>query len=167
MAFQLWMIKIVAVLTILAGLFLWHKYEVHHAVEQNTIALVAQHEDKLKELTIKSLKVESELKTQVDAVKGEKDAQIKTIDRKYRAALNSLRQRTETTGSTTTYITRDTCNSEGTERIDAEGLLGRHAEISLGIARDAEELKAHLNACYMQYDTVREQLEKYRNGESQ
>ncbi len=154
-----WQTKLVAILLVLTSLFVWHKYEVSKAVTKTIAEQTAIYKKQVDELTIKSLKVESELKTQVAAIKGEKDAQVKNIDRKYRTAIDSLRQRQER--STTSNSTGNSCNAESTKGATDEGLFGRHAEISLGIARDAEKLKTYLNACYQQYDILKEELDSY------
>lgn len=156
---KLWMIKIAIVLVVLGGLFFWHKAEVKIAVD-HAVTLQKEKYDKLiKELQVKSSETESKLNRQVLQLEVEKNAQIKDIDRKYRATIDSLRQRQER--STSSNTTGNSSNSESTERIDSEKLFGRHAEISLGIARDAEELKLHLNACYVQYDEIRDRLNRF------
>ncbi len=154
-----WQTKLIAILLVVASLFAWHKYEVNKAVNKTIAEQTAIYKKQVDELTIKSLKVESELKTQVSTIKGEKDAQIKTLDTKYRVAIDSLRQRQER--STTSNSTGNSCNAESTKGATDEGLFGRHAEVSLGIARDAEKLKTYLNACYQQYDTLKQELDSY------
>ncbi len=156
-----WQTKLIAILLVVASLFAWHKYEVNKAVNKTIAEQTAIYKKQVDELTIKSLKVESELKTQVSTIKGEKDAQIKTLDTKYRIAIDSLRQRQERSSSSNS--TGNSCNAESTRQIDSERLFGRHAEISLGIARDAEELKTHLKACYAQYDIIYDQLNNYKS----
>lgn len=160
MKLQLWQAKIIAVLLVSTILFLWHKYETHVVIEQTIAEQKFEYEKKVQELTKKSLSVEKELRIQISKVEEYKNAEIKDIDRKYRSTVDSLRQRSERSSSSNS--TRSSCNSESTQGATDEGLFGRHAEISLGIARDAEELKSHLNACYQQYDAVREELNNYR-----
>jgi len=157
---KLWQLKIVAVFLVLAGLFFWHKHEVNTAVNKAVNAEKVQYERDLQELKIKSLKVESQLSSKVLEVENTKNAQIKDVNRRYASALNSLRQHKE--GSSTSSNTDCSCNSESPRETIDEGLLRRHAEISLGIARDAEELKQHLLACYTQYETVKNQLDNYK-----
>ena len=156
-----WQTKIIAIAIVLTSLFVWHKYEVSKAITKTVAEQTAIYEKQVKDLTLKSLKTELELKTQVAAIKGDKDAQIKNLDSKYRVAIDSLRQRQER--SSTSNSTGNSSDAESTRQIDSERLFGRHAEISLGIARDAEELKTHLKACYAQYDTIYDQLNKYKS----
>lgn len=156
-----WQTKIIAITLVLTSLFVWHRYEVSKAITKTVVEQTAIYEKQIKDLTVKSLKTELELKTQVAVIKGEKDAQIKNLDGKYRVAIDSLRQRQER--SSTSNSTGNSSDAESTRQIDSERLFGRHAEISLGIARDAEELKTHLKACYAQYDIIYDQLNNYKS----
>lgn len=156
-----WQTKIIAITLVLTSLFVWHRYEVSKAITKTVVEQTAIYEKQIKDLTVKSLKTELELKTQVAVIKGDKDAQIKTLDTKYRTAIDSLRQRQERSSSSNS--TGNSSNAESTRQIDSERLFGRHAEISLGIARDAEELKTHLKACYAQYDIIYDQLNNYKS----
>lgn len=154
-----WQTKIIAITLVLTSLFVWHRYEVSKAITKTVVEQTAIYEKQIKDLTVKSLKTELELKTQVAVIKGDKDAQIKNLDGKYRVAIDSLRQRQERSSSSNS--TGNSSDAESTRQIDSERLFGRHAEISLGIARDAEELKTHLKACYAQYDIIYDQLNNY------
>jgi hypothetical protein len=155
-----WQTKLIAILLVLTSLFVWHKYEVSKAVTKTIAEQTAIYKRQVDELTIKSLKIESELKTQVAAIKGEKDAKVKDIDRKYRTAIDSLRQRQER--STASNSTGSSCNTESTKGATGAELYREDATFLAGFARDTEELKTHLNACYLQYDTVKQQLDNYR-----
>ena len=158
---KLWQAKIIAVLLVLTSLFLVHKYFVDKAVDQTIVEQTAIYEKRITELTVKSLKIESELKSQVSTIKGEKDAQIKSLDRKYRVAIDSLRQRQER--STSSNSTGNSCNAESTKGATGAELFREDAEFLIGFARDTEELKTQLKACYTQYDTIYEQLNNYKS----
>lgn len=155
-----WQNKFIAILLVLAGLLFWHKYEVHKAVTKTIAEQTAIYKKQVDELTIKSLKVESDLKTQVATIQGDNDAKVKDIDRKYRIAVDSLRQRKER--STASDSTRDSSNSESTTGATGAELYREDASFLVGFARDTEELKTRLNMCYAQYDTIKEQLNNYR-----
>lgn len=158
---KLWQAKIIAALLVLTSLFLVHKYFVDKAVDQTIVEQTAIYEKRITELTVKSLKIESELKSQVSTIKGEKDAQIKNLDRKYRLAVDSLRQRQER--STSSNPTGNSCNAESTKGATGAELFREDAEFLIGFARDTEELKTQLKACYTQYDTIYEQLNNYKS----
>ena len=155
-----WQTKIIAIAMVLTSLFVWHKYEVSKAITKTVAEQTAIYEKQVKDLTLKSLKTELELKTQVAAIKGDKDAQIKNLDSKYRVAIDSLRQRQER--SSTSNSTGNSCNAESTKGATGAELYREDAELLIRFARDTEELKTHLKACYAQYDTVYEQLNNYR-----
>lgn len=155
-----WEIKLITVLITIACLFGWHRYEIHKSVNIAVTEQANIYQKRIDELTIKSLKVESDLKTKVSSIQGEKDAQIKDIDRKYRTTIDSLRQRQER--STASNSTGNSSNAESTKGATGAELYREDASFLAGFARDTEELKVQLNACYLQYDNVREQLNNYR-----
>jgi LPS O-antigen subunit length determinant protein (WzzB/FepE family) len=154
------LVKIIIIVSLISAVFLTHTWRVNKAVDKAVAEQVAIYNNKIKELEIKSLKAESQLKDKVQSIKGEKDAQIKSIDRKYNSAIVSLRNRKER--STSTNSTPSACNAESTQGATGAQLYRNDAEVLIRFARDAEELKTHLNACYQQYDTVKEQLDNYR-----
>jgi hypothetical protein len=158
---QTLLIKIAVIISILAGLFLVHTWQVNEAVDKAVAVQKAEYNKLTESLQNRSLRFECSIKDDVTAITKEKDAKIKDITRKYNAAIDSLRQYS-TSASTSSNTTSDSNNAKSTTGTTAEGLFTNHAQISLGIARDAEELKQHLNACYQQYDTVKEQLDNYR-----
>lgn len=161
MKLKLWQAKIIALLLILGVLFLWHKYEVHLAVEETVTVQKFEYEKKLQELTRKSLNTEKELKKQISKVEDDKNAEIKNIDRKYRSTIDSLRQRNER--STASNSTGSTCDAESTKGATGAELFREDAEFLIGFARDTEELKTQLKACYAQYDSIYDQLKNYKS----
>lgn len=154
------LIKIVIIISLITAVFLTHKWQVNKAVNKAVAEQVAIQTKKIQELEIKSLKSESELKDKVQTIKGEKDAEIKAIDRKYSTTIASLRSRPER--STTSNPTTSTCNAESPKGATGKELYRNDAELLIRFARDTEELKTHLLACYQQYDTVKDQLDNYR-----
>lgn len=158
---QTLLIKIAVIISILAGLFLVHTWQVNEAVDKAVAVQKAEYNKLTESLQNRSLRFECSIKDDFTAITKEKDAKIKDITRKYNAAIDSLRQYS-TSASTSSNTTSDSNNAKSTTGTTAEGLFTNHAQISLGIARDAEELKQHLNACYQQYDTVKDQLDSYR-----
>jgi type II secretory pathway pseudopilin PulG len=157
---QLIWVKIVIIISLITALFLTHVWQVNKAVDKAVSEQVVIYNKKIQELQIKSLKAESELKDKVQAIKGEKDAQIKAIDRKYSTTIASLRSRPER--STTSNSTSSTCNAESTKGATGKELYRNDAEFLIRFARDTEELKLSLQSCYQQYDTVKDQLDSYR-----
>jgi acetyl-CoA carboxylase alpha subunit len=157
---QLIWVKIVIIISLITAAFLTHTWQVNKAVDKAVAEQVVIHNKKIQELEIKSLKAESELKDKVQAIKGEKDAQIKAIDRKYNTTIASLLNRPER--STTSNSTSSTCNAESPKGATGAQLYRDDAAVLVRFARDTEELKTHLLACYHQYDSVKNQLDSYR-----
>ena len=155
------LIKIAVIISILAGLFLVHTWQVNKAVDKAIAVQKAEYNKQVQELNARRLRFECSIKDDVTAITKEKDAKIKDITRKYSTALASLQQYSSS-ASTRSNTPSNSSNAESTRGITSEGLFANHAQVSLGIAKDAEELKQHLNACYRQYDTVKEQLDNYR-----
>jgi hypothetical protein len=161
------LLKIVVIFALLGGLFLVHTQQVNTAVNKAIVTQKAEYDRLNQSLQTKSLVFECSIKDDVTSITKEKDAKIKDITRKYNAALDSLRQystsnATSTSTSTSSNTTTDSSNAKSTAGVVTEGLFADHAEVSLGVAKNAEELKQHLNACYQQYDTVKDQLDSYR-----
>jgi hypothetical protein len=157
---QLIWVKIIIIISLITAVFLTYVWQVNKAVDKAVAEQTIKHNQQIQSLTEKSLKVECNIKDNVSKITGEKDAKIKDITLKYNAAVDSLRQ--HSAPSPTSDSTSNTCNAESTTGTIEQGLFEKHAQISLGIARDAEELKTHLLACYQQYDTVKDQLDTYR-----
>ena len=155
-----WQTKLIALLLVIIGLFVWHKYEVNKAVVKTVQEQTLIYEKRVSDLTIKSLRVESELKDQISMITGDKNAQIKDIDRKYRIAIDSLRQRQER--STSSNSTTNSSNAESTKGTTGAGLYREDAEFLIRFSRDTQELKEQLKACYAQYDIVYDSLNNYR-----
>ena len=157
------LLKIAVILALLGGLFLVHTQQVNTAVNKAIVTQKAEYDRLNQSLQTKSLVFECSIKDDVTSITKEKDAKIKDITRKYNAALDSLRQySTSASTSTSSNTTTDSSDAKSTAGIVTEGLFADHAEVSLGVAKNAEELKQHLNACYQQYDTVKDQLDSYR-----
>ena len=158
---QTLLIKIAIIIAVITGLFLIHNWQVNTAVDKAVATQKVEYNKLNQSLQNKSLMFECSIKDDVTTIIKEKDAKIKDVTRKYNDAIASLRQHS-TSASTPSNPTADSSNAESTKGVTPKGLLADHAEISLGIARDAEELKYHLNACYQQYNTVKNQLDSYR-----
>jgi hypothetical protein len=158
------LIKIVVIISILAGLFLVHTWQVNTAVDKAVATQQVKYDKLAQELNARSLRFECNIRDDTTAILKEKDAKIKDITRQYSTALASLQHYSTSANSTSTAsnITSDSSNAKSTRGTTSEGLFADHAQISLGVAKDAEELKQHLNACYRQYDTVKQQLDNYR-----
>lgn len=157
---QLIWVKIIIIISLITAVFLTHTWQVNKAVDKAVAEQVVIYNKKIQELEIKSLKAESELKDKVQAIKGEKDAQIKAIDRKYNTTIASLLNRPER--SITSNSTSSTCNAESPKGATGAQLYRDDAAVLIRFARDTEELKTHLLACYQQYDSVKDQLDSYR-----
>ena len=160
MKLQLWQIKLLIVIAAFMSAMFWHKYEIKIAVNKAVAEQKAQYDKIVQEIKVKSSETESLLNKQVLDMEIKKNAQIKNIDRKYRSAIDSLRQRPER--STETNSTANSCNTESPKGATGAELYREDAEVLIGFARETEQLKEYLKACYIQYDEVRDQLEKFK-----
>ena len=152
--------KIIAIALIVVSLFVWHKYEVNKAITKTIAEQTAIHVEQVNQLKLKSLETQSKLYSQVSEMEYKKNAEIKSIDAKYRTAIDSLRQRQERSSSSNP--TGNSNNPESTKGATGAGLYREDAELLIRFARDTEELKTHLKVCYAQYDSIYEQLNNYR-----
>lgn len=153
--------KIIAIALIVISLFVWHKYEVNKAITKTIAEQTAIHVEQVNQLKLRSLETQSKLYSQVSEMEYKKNAEIKSIDAKYRTAIDSLRQRQER--SSTSNSTGNSNNPESTKGTTGAGLYREDAEFLIRFSRDTEELKTQLKACYAQYDSVYEQLNNYKS----
>ena len=135
--------------------------QVNAAVDKAVATQKAEYNKLNQSLQNRSLMFECSIKDDVTAITKEKDAKIKDITRKYNAAIASLRQHS-TSASTPSNPTSDSSNAESPKGATGAQLYRDDAAVLIRFARDAEELKTHLLACYQQYDSVKDQLDSYR-----
>jgi phage repressor protein C with HTH and peptisase S24 domain len=98
-------------------------------------------------------KREQELQANADKLRKEKDAEIKNINARATALVNSLRDRqtrpTETsTMPSTAGVGSTACTGKELYREDGEFLVR--------LSREADELAAALNQCYKQYNAAKQ-----------
>lgn len=160
MKLQLWHIKLLIAVWVIMSAVFWHKHEVKVSVNQAVAAQKAEYDAIIKEIKVKSLETESQLNQSILDMEIKKNAQIKNIDRKYHSVIDSLRRRPER--NTTSDSTSSTCNAESPKGATGEQLFREDAEFLIGFAKQAEELKEHLKACYIQYDEIKDKLEKFK-----
>ena len=98
-------------------------------------------------------KREQELQANADKLRKEKDAEIKNINARATALVNSLRDRQTRPTETSTMpsaagVGSTTCTGKELYREDGEFLVR--------LSREADELAAALNQCYKQYNAAKQ-----------
>lgn len=146
-------VRWVVILSIIVGIFFWHKYEVKVAVNEYAVTHQLEYAKELTRLTEVNVKTKSELENKVKVLKDKKDAEIKTITARYDSIITGLQHRP----SRQEYQSNrpnDTSNPESTKGTTGAGLYKEDANFLAGYARDTERLKVELIQCYKQYDDV-------------
>ena len=86
-------VRWVVILSIIAGIFFWHKYEVKVAVNEYAVTHQLEYAKELTRLTEVNIKTKSELENKVKVLKDKKDAEIKTINARYDSIIAGLQHR--------------------------------------------------------------------------
>ena len=145
------------------GTYYWHEGVVQEAKDQIRIELSQEAKRQIDQLTIESLRVESELKDQIRKVEDDKQIQ-KAIDAdRINSLVASLRNRPERRASESN-LPGDSCNCETPSGSTGAGLYKEDGIFLIGEASRAAMIKEELLACYQKYDRVRETLNGFKNG---
>lgn len=159
--FTTWKFKLVAIVVVFLGLFLWHQHRLDQAVQQavtKTQLVYAQENLRLLEKANASSR---KLETEVEAIRKESNAKIKARDDRIALLTASLHNRPERPASQGS-IPGDSGNAESPGFVDASRLYREDAAVAIWFASRTEGLKIKLQQCYDQYDTVKSTLEKFQ-----
>lgn len=115
-------------------------------------ALINQYQKAQLEAEQQARKKEQDLQEAFAQERNKKDAQIRNIRRDLDAALIELRNRPERS-----TVSNPTCNGAGATGAQ---LFREDAEFLTREAARADEIMAHLKACYQSYEQAREQINK-------
>jgi hypothetical protein len=98
-------------------------------------------------------KREQELQANADKLRKEKDAEIKNINARATALVNSLRDRQTRPTETSTM---PSVAGAGPTACTGKELYREDGEFLVRLSREADELAAALNQCYKQYNAARQ-----------
>jgi hypothetical protein len=153
---------IVVVLGFVAGLYTWHKFQIHSAVKQ--AQSVMQKDIALGSLRLKDREYEASkaLQTNVAKIVKDKDEKLKEADTRYRA-LNAYVAGVfaKSGGTNQGILPGTTSNSENIGKGVEFKLSRKNADDLAGYASDSEKVRLSLVACYNQYDEVVKNLKEY------
>ena len=126
------------------------KAEVQQAWDNEKTAQYAQYAKAMEE----SVEKQQQLQMGADKLRQEKDREIRDITARNTALANSLRDRQ----SRPTTPAGAVSNSSGAGQSACTGkqLYREDGEFLVGVAREADELRAALKQCYAQYDAARQ-----------
>ena len=159
-----WQTKLIILVIILSGAFVYHKVEVNKSVTNAVSEIelnLAKENFRLKE---RSLDAQIALQNSFDNIQKDKDAKIKNLSARVASLTRSLQDRPsrpESSGvpdNSRVEETRQGSTGAGLYREDSE-FLSREA------AR-AELIKEELLTCYKSYDTAKATLDKYKKENS-
>lgn len=157
--FSGWQVKIIIVLTLVFGAYVWHKAEVKIAVNEAVTAIEAQTTKERFKLLDRANEESFKLKEQIAKIEQEKERELQIADTKYKSLVTWVRNLPSTTsGSDSAGSTRDA--KDRSEEVIGE-LRRSNAEALAGYAYQAEELKINLVACYRDYDAVKSARDKF------
>lgn len=123
--------------------------EVQQAWDAEKTAQYAEYAKAMEE----SVEKQQMLQMGADKLRQEKDREIRDITARNTALANSLRDRQSRPAQTSTV---PSATSVGQNSCTGKELYREDGEFLVGIAREADELRAALKQCYAQYDSVRQ-----------
>lgn len=156
-----WRIGIALLVAIFAGITGYGKgYEngketVQKAWDTEKAELQAKYTEALKE----SIEKQQKLQMGADRLREEKNRETRDLVARNTALANSLRDRQSRPAQTSAV---SSAPSVGQNSCTGKELYREDGEFLVGIAREADELRAALKQCYTQYDQVRQSYEQRR-----
>lgn len=160
-----WQIKIAIVLLVVGSLFAWHKIVVHKAVNDAVFAIEQEQAREIFKLKNRANEATIVLRNETDKNAKAKDEKIKSLNTKYDIMVNSLSDRPSR--PSTSDLPGNPSTSESSTGATGMSLYRTDAGVLAGFARDASRLQAELKYCYVQYDSVKESLDKFKKENSQ
>lgn len=148
-----------------AGTYYWHAGKVTEAENRIRVELSQESKRQIDQLTIKSLKSESQLKDQIRKVEDEKQIQKAIDSDRINDLLASLRNRPDR-GTSQSNSPGNTCDCQSQTGTTGMQLYRSDAEFLTRFSGMAAELQTELNSCYRQYDEVKSMSDKFK-GENQ
>lgn len=124
--------------------------EVQQAWDKEKTAQYAQYAKAMEE----SVEIQQQLQMGADKLRQEKDREIRDITARNTALANSLRERQSRPATNSSAVS--SAASVGQSACTGKQLYREDGEFLVGIAREADELRAALKQCYAQYDAARQ-----------
>lgn len=155
-----WQIKLILLLALLFGAWTWHRAEVKIAVKEAVAKIEVQQNKENFRLKERSLNTQIELQAKADKIEKDKNNEISNLKSRVRTLTDSLSNRPnrpEPSG-----IPNNTGDEESTGYMAADRLYRDDAAVAIWFATRTEGLKIELQACYKQYDEVKETLDKFK-----
>ncbi len=158
-----WQVKLILVLAIISGVYIWHRSEVKIAVNTAVTEIEnAYSKEKLK-LLEKANDETIALRDRTDKIIKDKDVKIKTLDTRVANLTLSLQNRPERPASngSNTGITSNAKSPEGATGLQ---LYRADGEFLAWFSGQTSKLQVELNTCYNQYDEVKKSLDDFRKN---
>lgn len=124
--------------------------EVQQAWDKEKTAQYAQYAKAMEE----SVEKQQMLQMGADKLRQEKDREIRDIAARNAALANSLRDRQSRPAANSSAMSDST--SAGQSACTGKQLYREDGEFLVGVAREADEIRAALKQCYAQYDAARQ-----------
>ena len=124
--------------------------EVQQAWDKEKTAQYAQYAKAMEE----SVEIQQQLQMGADKLRQEKDREIRDITARNTALANSLRDRQSRPTADSSAV--PSAPGVGQSACTGKQLYREDGEFLVGVAREADELRAALKQCYAQYDAARQ-----------
>lgn len=158
-----WQIKLILVLAIISGVYIWHRSEVKIAVNTAVTEIEnAYSKEKLK-LLEKANDETIALRDRTDKIIKDKDVKIKTLDTRVANLTLSLQNRPERPASNGSD-TGSTSHAKSPEGATGLQLYRTDGEFLAWFSGQTSKLQVELNTCYAGYDEVKKSLDDFRKN---
>lgn len=159
-----WKVKLTALAIVIFGAFFWHVSEVKVAVNQAVTQVETQYKQEIFKLNERASTASADLKRQSEQNLKEKKRELEIANSKYNALLDSVRNRPDRPSGSD--LPGNPGDSESTEGATGMQLYRSDAVLLSWFADQTSQLQINLNACYKDYDAVKQKLEEFRAANS-
>jgi nitrogen fixation/metabolism regulation signal transduction histidine kinase len=155
-----WQVKIILVLALAFGAYVWYKAEVKITVNEAVAAIEVQATKENFKLKERALNTQVALQESFNNIQKDKDAKIKTLNARVASLTRSLQERPnrpEPSG-----VPNSTGIEESKPGATGAQLYRQDGEFLAGEATRAELIKEELIGCYKAYDEAKSTLDKFK-----
>lgn len=146
----------------------WHKTEVQKAVNAATTVLDTEYrvaiDEQRKRLVARSEASQGAMQKLLENSKRSKDAEVKKYKSDLADLRSSLQQRPERTTDSGSGGASSTSEGGSSQGATGMQLYRSHSEFLVEYAEMAAELQTELKSCISDYDSIREEIIKFKEG---
>lgn len=157
-----WKVKLAIPLIAISGAYFWHVAQLEIAINKAEMTLAQKYNKEISLLEDKANHSTAVLTTAIESNNKERKIELQNSTRKYNDLKRWLHNLPSKTSASN--LPRDTQDSEARAREVIAELRRTDAIALAGYSLRAEEVRVHLVQCYKDYDSVKDTLDAFREG---